>query len=100
MLAIAEECAADAVAAADDSLPSLCCGSAGQAFAALTVYQATGDGHWLVDAKRIVSDTIAAVPADEPGAHRLFTGQLGVALAALELEDPARAAMPIFQAIA
>lgn len=98
MLAIAEECAADAVAD-DTSLPSLCCGRGGQAFAALTVYQATGDEHWLADAKRIVTSTVAALPEDDPEAHQLFSGQLGVALAALELEDPRRAAMPVFQAI-
>jgi len=98
MLAMAEECAAHALADPFPG-PSLCCGRAGEAFAALTLYRATGAAHWLQDAGRTVSQAIGTVASGDGGADQLFRGELGVALAAVELEDPTRSAMPIFEAI-
>jgi len=98
MLLMAEECAAHALA---DPAPgtSLCCGRAGEVFAALTLYRTTGEPHWLSDAKRAVWRAIDALPSDDGQALQLFSGEPGVALAAVELENPSRSGMPIFEAI-
>ena len=79
---------------------SLCCGLAGQAYAGLTMYKATAETTWLVHARRL-ADVARRTPVgpDFP-AHSLWGGDLGVALLNIELEDPARAAMPAYQAIA
>lgn len=97
-IALAEQCAHDAVSA-DGEESSLCCGRAGQGFAALTLYRATGEQSWLRAAHR-VSDDAARTPPDGEPAHRLFSGRLGVALLATELEEPLRSAMPVYESIA
>jgi len=98
LLGFAEDCAEDAVAACGDSA-SLCCGHAGQGFAALTLYRATGERRWLTAAHRVAADAVRAAATEDAPAHQLFAGELGVALLAAELEDPARAAMPVYEAI-
>jgi eukaryotic-like serine/threonine-protein kinase len=97
-LSFAGDCAEDAVAAVEDSA-SLCCGKAGHGFAALTLYRATGERRWLTAARRVAADAVRAVAAEQASAHQLFAGQLGVVLLAAELEDPARAAMPVYESI-
>ena len=96
LLDFAEQSAQDAVAAGDDN-PSLCCGRAGQGYAALTLYRATGERRWLSDAHRVAAAAIRTPDPEPRPSHRLFSGDLGVALLAAELEDPARAAMPVYQ---
>lgn len=98
LLGFAEDCAADAVAADGDSA-SLCCGRAGQGFAALTLYRATGERRWLTAAHRVAADAARAAATEDVPAHQLFAGELGGMLLAAELEDPARAAMPVYEAI-
>lgn len=83
---------------ADEPNASLCCGRAGQGFAALTLYRATGQRRWLSAAHRVAEDA-ARKPTDDEPAHRLFSGRLGVALLAVELEDPTRSAMPVYESI-
>lgn len=97
-LGFAEDCAEDAADADGDSA-SLCCGRAGQGFAALTLYRATGERRWLTAAHRVAADAVRAAATEDAPAHQLFAGELGVALLAAELEDPARAAMPVYEAI-
>jgi serine/threonine-protein kinase len=97
-LRLAEDCAEDAVAAGAQER-SLCCGRAGQGFAALTLYRATGDRRWLEAARTVAAD-VERLPA--PGGvppHCLFTGKLGAELFSTELEDPGRAAMPVYETI-
>ena len=76
----------------------LCCGAAGRAYALLALYRATGDDEWLRRAKRFAAHAAAHVDFDAPDAHRLYKGALGVALLLIELEDPTRARMPLFEA--
>jgi eukaryotic-like serine/threonine-protein kinase len=98
LLSFAEDCAEDAVAAAGDSA-SLCCGRAGQAFAALTLYRATDERRWLAAAHRMAAGAVRAAANEGAPAHQLFAGELGAMLLAAELEDPARAAMPVYEPI-
>jgi hypothetical protein len=97
-LAAALDCAEDAVDAGRDSA-SLCYGRAGQGFAALTLYRVTGERRWLTAAHRLDADAVRAAANEEASAHQLFAGQLGVMLLAVELADPAGAAMPVYEAI-
>jgi eukaryotic-like serine/threonine-protein kinase len=99
-LRFAADNAQGAVAAAVECNPSLCCGRAGQGFAALTLYRATGERRWLAAAHRVAADAVRMLSSDPLPAHQLFGGELGVALLIAELEDPSRAAMPIYQRIA
>jgi serine/threonine-protein kinase len=96
LLALAAECADDGLAAEDG--PSLCCGRAGEGFAALTLFRATGDNRWVIGAERALADAVRSLEDYEQAPQRLFSGALGVALLACELEDPGRAAMPVFEA--
>jgi eukaryotic-like serine/threonine-protein kinase len=78
---------------------SLCCGSAGQAYAALNEYRATGDERWLRLAQRLAERgaTSEAVAGDAPTPLSLYKGQVGLALLALELARPELAMMPLFE---
>jgi hypothetical protein len=98
LLGFADDCAQDAVAAGGVSA-SLCCGQAGQGFAALTLYRATGERHWLAAAQRMAADAVRAAANEDAPAHQLFAGELGAVLLAAELEDPANAAMPVYETI-
>jgi eukaryotic-like serine/threonine-protein kinase len=98
LLDFAEDCAADAVAAEGDSA-SLCCGRAGQGFAALTLYRVTGEGRWLTAAHRVAADAVRAAAGEDAPAHQLFAGELGAMLLVAELADPARAAMPVYETV-
>jgi serine/threonine-protein kinase len=80
-------------------ITSLCCGAAGQAYAALNHYRSTGDERWrtraLVIAHRAATDDELAGDATSP--LSLYKGHVGIALLAVELECPERAAMPLFE---
>jgi serine/threonine-protein kinase len=75
---------------------SLCCGLAGQAYAALALYRASGDVTWLTHGRRLVGEAADAPIGPQFPEHSLWGGDLGVALLALELEDAERAAMPLY----
>jgi hypothetical protein len=90
---------AEAAVDADGDSASLCCGRAGQGFAALTLYRATSERRWLTAAHRVAADAVRAAADEDAPAHQLFAGELGVMLLAAELEDPARAAMPVYETI-
>jgi eukaryotic-like serine/threonine-protein kinase len=98
-LALAEQSAEDAIDADADNA-SLCCGRTGQAYAALTLYRATRDRRWLTAAHRVAVEAVHLCELDETPRHALFSGELGVALLIVELEDPDRAAMPVYEALA
>ena len=97
-MGLAESCAEDAVIDETDD-NSLCCGRAGQGFAALTMYRATWEERWLVAAHRLAGAAVAGSRDEGGSGHRLLGGRLGVTLLVTELEDPARAAMPVYQQI-
>ena len=78
---------------------SLCCGTAGQAYAALNHARFTGEDRWrslaVAIANRAASDSVLAGDATTP--LSLYKGHAGLALLAVELECPDRAAMPLFE---
>ena len=78
---------------------SLCCGAAGQAYAALNQYRSTGEKRWHSLAIRIANRaaTNGDLAADATTAFSLYKGHVGLALLAVELECPERAAMPLFE---
>jgi hypothetical protein len=78
---------------------SLCCGTAGQAYAALNQYRSSGDAHWLRLARRLAERGAAedGLAGDATTPLSLYKGHVGLALLAAELEAPERAAMPLFE---
>ena len=78
---------------------SLCCGSAGQAYALLSRRRATGDDRWLVRAAHLAerSATSDSLAGDAPSPISLYKGYTGLALLAVELEQPDRGGMPLFE---
>ena len=100
LLALAEAPAVHAIlAGADAAGAGLCCGAAGQAYAAVALYRATGDSTWLSHARRLAGAAAGAAPGPDFPEHSLWGGDLGVHLLALELEDPGRAGMPLYSAM-
>ena len=83
-----------------DRHPRLCCGLSGRAFALLHVYRHTGDQVWLARAQQLArfafNSTVESFAWDEHSLN-LYWGALGPALLALELEQPERAVMPLFE---
>ena len=75
---------------------SLCCGLAGQAFAALALYRATGEPTWLAHGRRLAEEAADASVGPDFPEHSLWGGELGVALLRLEIEEPAPAVMPLY----
>lgn len=92
---------AAAFATADDRVAntSLCCGQAGHVFAMLHMYRCTGERAWL----RLASERLHSALVDResmPGvgwSHSLFRGDVGLALAAVEVECPEEARFPLFE---
>ena len=74
----------------------LCCGLAGQAYAAAALYRATGETTWLSHARRLAEEAAGAAPGRDFPEHSLWSGDLGVALLTLELDHPMKAAMPLY----
>jgi serine/threonine-protein kinase len=86
---------------------TLCCGLAGQAYAVLAHANHTRSPVWL-DRAHVLADLAAARIArasdsasqfhrlDRIEPNSLYRGAVGVALLAAELDDPARARMPLF----
>lgn len=95
LLALAERPAVHAILGRGAGA-GLCCGLAGQAYAALALYRATGEPTWLSHARRLAGEAGATPVGLEFPQHSLWGGDLGVALLALELEEPALAALPLY----
>ncbi len=78
---------------------SLCCGNAGQAYAALNEYRSSGDERWRAQALRVAASAAAndQLAGDATSPLSLYKGHAGLALLAAELEVPERAAMPLFE---
>ncbi len=75
---------------------SLCCGMAGRAYGLLRLHRHTGDPAWL-SRGRILTAAAAAGAEEGPFPDSLYKGQVGIALLAEELCDPATATMPLFE---
>jgi hypothetical protein len=95
LLALAERPAVHAILGRGAGA-GLCCGLAGQAYAGVALYRATGEPTWLSHARRLAEEVAGAAPGPEFPEHSLWSGDLGVALLAMELDDPDRAAMPLY----
>jgi hypothetical protein len=63
------------------------------------MYRATRDESWLTAARRACALACEARTGDSHPAGSLWRGDLGVALLALELEFPDRAAMPLYRSV-
>jgi serine/threonine-protein kinase len=76
---------------------SLCCGTAGRAYALLNLYKHTGATEWLSRARQLANHAAAhaVATAQRPGA--LWKGDLGVAVLIADLASPETARMPFFE---
>ena len=75
----------------------LCCGSAGQAYASLTLHRLTGDGRYVDRARALLDRSMTYIGS--PGMRRdsRHKGDVGVALLEAELSEPFLSAMPLFE---
>jgi serine/threonine-protein kinase len=93
--------AAAAIATVEDYGPNttLCCGQAGHVFALLNMFRHTQDQMWLRFATErlhgalIQNDAVSA----GPWSHSLYRGEVGLALAAVEIAYPEEARHPLFE---
>ena len=100
-LELAERAAMDAFAGTGGG-HSLCCGSAGQAYAQLRLYKHTGERRWLDQARNLAGKAAAfgntmARRNEEGLPYSLYKGDVGVAVLVADLEQPEFAAMPFFE---
>ncbi len=76
---------------------SICCGTAGRAYALLDLARHLGgDSRWLARASALADRAALAIAAGSEKQDSLFKGRIGVALLAAELERPESAALPFF----
>jgi eukaryotic-like serine/threonine-protein kinase len=75
---------------------TLCCGSAGSAYAFLAMHRAVGDRAWLTRSEEMLERAIRYASAGVDCS--LYKGNLGVALLSQEIDYPAWSSMPIFEA--
>jgi serine/threonine protein kinase len=76
---------------------TLCCGTAGRAYALLNLYKHTGATDWLSRARHLANHaaTNASTTAERPSS--LWKGELGVAVLIADLASPENARMPFFE---
>lgn len=79
------------------SLTSLCCGTAGRAYALLALYKHTGNREWLTRARSLANHAADAATATTQHANSLWRGELGVAVLLADLASPEDARMPFFE---
>lgn len=83
------------------TVPSLCCGLGGRAYALLTCYRQTGAREWLTRAADLADRAArhaAAAGTNRPYAMSLFKGDVGLAVLAADLAAPESACLPMFEA--
>lgn len=79
-----------------DGHGTLCCGSAGRAYALLNQHRHSGDGTWLERA-RAMGDLERRASFAPEMRDSLYKGELGSVVLAADLDAPARARMPFFE---
>jgi len=94
-MALAEASAIDAWERRDGTA-SLCCGLAGQAYAAAALFETTGSPVWRERARQLASKAEDQSGLGSALRESLLKGQLGVALVCAELDGSQSAAMPLF----
>jgi serine/threonine-protein kinase len=82
------------------TVPSLCCGLAGRAYALLTCYRQTGGREWLTRAIELADRAArqAAAGTGHPYVMSLYKGDVGLAVLAADLAAPESACLPLFEA--
>ena len=95
-LDLAERCAWDAYDEPRNS-PTLCCGTAGRAYALLNFYRHTGENAWLTRARELAAHAAASSAAAADGPNPLLKGELGIAVLVADLSSPHAARMPFFE---
>jgi serine/threonine-protein kinase len=76
---------------------SLCCGSAGSAYALLRLHRLTGDPGWRDRARKLVDYAMRGVVQLGEHPDSLYKGELGLALLISEMSYPEEARMPFFE---
>jgi eukaryotic-like serine/threonine-protein kinase len=76
---------------------TLCCGTAGRAYALLNLYKHTGAREWLSRARELANDAAAAAAASAQRVGALWKGELGAAVLIADLASPESARMPLFE---
>lgn len=76
---------------------TLCCGTAGRAYALLNFYRHTGRREWLSRARVLANHAAANAVATAARAGALWKGELGVAVLIADLASPENARMPFFE---
>jgi serine/threonine protein kinase len=93
-LELAEKAARNAWEEADRAT-TLCCGSAGSAYALLALYRAQGEKIWLTRGEEFAEKAVQNASAGAESS--LYKGDLGIALLAYEIAHPTCASMPVFE---
>ena len=76
---------------------TLCCGTAGRAYALLNLYKHTGATEWLSRARQLANHAAARAVSTAQRAGSLWKGELGVAVLIADLASPENARMPFFE---
>jgi eukaryotic-like serine/threonine-protein kinase len=76
---------------------SLCCGTAGRAYALLNLYKHTGATEWLSRARQLANHAAARAVTTSQRSNALWKGELGVAVLIADLASPENARMPFFE---
>lgn len=77
---------------------SVCCGEVGRFYALLNMYRHSGEQCWLERAQECVVRAAKQIDPGDDLRDSLYKGELGVALAILELDRPEQALHPLFEA--
>jgi serine/threonine-protein kinase len=81
------------------SVANLCCGLAGRAYALAYYSEVSGESIWHRRALLLLNraiEEVQQIDTEEMPKHSLYKGQLGVALATLEIEEQSGYSMPFF----
>lgn len=76
---------------------TLCCGLAGRAYALARFARASGETAWLPRARELAARAVPAIARTAERRDCLLKGELGVAAAIADLENPEGTAMPVFE---
>jgi serine/threonine-protein kinase len=81
------------------TLPDLCCGLTGRAYALLNFYRFSGKKVWLDRALTLGSRAASSYAGNGQGEERLslFGGEVGTAVLLADLKHPEEAFMPLFE---
>ena len=76
---------------------TLCCGSAGRAYALLNFYKHTGQSEWLSRARHLANHAAEVAVSTSQRKNSLWKGELGVAVLVSDLASAEHAKMPFFE---